>query len=270
MLEKSGDQSLVFLDFLLILGLLHLELFSKLVNLLFLLIENFVLLLLAALSILFSQVLVNFLNILLVSTHHIFHLYDFLIDLLNLCIVLLDAVLEPLSGLWERQVHLIGLELQILLLLGEHGPLLLQVLSSLLQGILPEPGLGLGKSSINVLQLISRVVDILRKHVVLFFQFLVLIPLLWIQVVESRLVLEVDFLDLALVRLDFSLHIPLLSKEVVEVRPLLVVLTLDVHEESLDILWLGVTSILIKRQVVVGQLALVSPDILDESLVLSL
>ena len=53
-LQQSRDKSLVLLDLLLVLGFLHLELLSELVDLLLLLIEDFVLLLFAALSILFS------------------------------------------------------------------------------------------------------------------------------------------------------------------------------------------------------------------------
>ena len=125
MLKEGRDQSLVLFDFLFVLSFLHLELLCKLVNLLFLLIKNFVLLLLATLSVLLSKVLVDFFDILLISIYHLFHLNDLLINLLDLCVILFDTVLESFSGLWKRKVHLVGLELQVLLLLGKHCSLLL-------------------------------------------------------------------------------------------------------------------------------------------------
>jgi len=116
------------------------------------------------------------------------------------------------------------------------------VLSSLLEGILPQARLGLGQSRVNLLQLISGVVDLLSQHVVLFLEFLVLIPLLWVQIVQSCLVVEVDLLDLALVGLDLGLHVSLLTEEVIQVRPLLIVLALNVHIQGLNVLWLGIAS----------------------------
>ena len=240
------------LDLLLVLGLLNLELLSKLVNLLFLLVENFVLLLLAALSIFLAKILLNFSDILLICFNHLLHLNDFLVKLLDLCVILLDSILEPLSSLWKGQVHLVGLKLQIFLLLGEHGSLLLEMLSALLKGILAKSGLSLSESSVDLLELVPRVVDILREHIILLLQLLILVSLLWVQVVQPTLILEVDVLDLTLVGLNLGLHISLLSEKVVEMRSLLIILSLDMHEESLNIFWLSVTSILVKRQIVVG------------------
>jgi len=54
------------------------------------------------------------------------------------------------------------------------------------------------------------------------------------------------------------------------VRSLLVVLVLDVHVQGLDILRLGVTSMLIESQVVIGEVSFKLTNILDESLIFAL
>ena len=136
MLEESGDQSLMLLDLLFVLSFLNLELLSESIDFLFLLIQDLILLLLSTLCVFFSKVLLNLLNILLIGIDHLLHFDNFFIHLLDFGIVLLDTVLESLSSLWQREVHLIGLEFQILLLLSEHGSLLLQMLCSLLESIL--------------------------------------------------------------------------------------------------------------------------------------
>lgn len=51
---------------------------------------------------------------------------------------------------------------------------------------------------------------------------------------------------------------------------LLVILIFDVLVESLNILRLGITSVLVQGQVVVGQITLELANIFDESLVFSL
>jgi len=121
------------------------------------------------------------------------------------------------------------------------------VLSSLLKSILSKSSLSVGQSGVDLLKLVSGVVDLLVEHLVLLLELFVLVSLLWIQVIESSLVLEVDLLDLALVRLNLSLSVSFFREQVVEVRPLFVVLVLDMHVEGLNIFRLGVTSVLVQR-----------------------
>ena len=137
-LKEGGNQCLVLLDFFFVLSLLHLKLLSELVDFLFLLIEDFILLLFTALRIFLSEILIDFFDVLLVGFDHLLHFDNFFVHLLDFGIVLLDTVLKSLSSLWQWQVHFIGLKLEILLLLSEHSPLLLQVLSSLLKSILSQ------------------------------------------------------------------------------------------------------------------------------------
>lgn len=51
---------------------------------------------------------------------------------------------------------------------------------------------------------------------------------------------------------------------------LLIVLVLNVHEECFDVLWLGVTAILIECQIIIGKLTLVPSNILNKSFILFL
>jgi hypothetical protein len=61
-----------------------------------------------------------------------------------------------------------------------------------------------------------------------------------IQIVELAFVGHVNVLDLLLDVRDLVLHVALLSEDLVEMLPLLVILVLDVHEEGLDVLRLGI------------------------------
>ena len=270
MLKQACNQCLAFLDLLLVLTLLLLELLGELVDFLFFLVQDLILLLftLPAGTALFFEIIVNLLNVLLVLVHHLLHLKEVLVHLFELSVVLLDPILETLPCLREWQVHLIRLQLQILFLLHQGGPLIFQMLCSLLQGVLAKACFRLHETGVDLLQFISGVIDFLRKHIVLLLELFILVPLLRIEVVETGLILEVDVLDLLFITLDLRLHIPLVTEEIVQVSSLLIILILYVQVEILNVLWLGVTSVLVKSQIVVGKLTFVLSDILDEGLVL--
>jgi len=85
-----------------------------------------------------------------------------------------------------------------------------------------------------------------------------------VEVVELGLVGVVDLGDLLLDVRDLVLHVALLREDLVEVLSLLVVLVLDVHEEGLDVLGLGVAAVLVEREVVVRELALIPAHVLDQ------
>jgi hypothetical protein len=155
---------LILFDLLIVLNLFSFKLLSEFIDFLLFLVENLILLLLARLSVLFFEVLINFLNVLVVLVDHLFNLEDFFVHLFDLSIILLDTILKSLSGFWKWEVHLIGLKLEILLLFHKGGPLLLEMLSSLLQGIRSELTLRLGKSHVDLLKLVSRVGDFLVEH----------------------------------------------------------------------------------------------------------
>ena len=76
------------------------------------------------------------------------------------------------------------------------------MLGPLLERILSQSRLGLDQACVHFLKLVSGVIDFLSKHVVLLLQLLVLITLLWVKIVQARLILEVDVLDLLLVALN--------------------------------------------------------------------
>jgi len=183
-------------DLLLILVLFDLELLSKLVDFLFLLVEDLVFLFFVVGSSFLPQIILDLSDIGVVSLNHFLHLSDFLVHLLEFSVVLLDSVLKAFPCFWEGQVHFVGLQLQVLLLLQQIGPLFLQVLCPLLERILPESGFGLDESRTDLLQLVSGVVDLLLKQSVLLLQLFVFVTLFRIQIVESRLVLVVDLLNL--------------------------------------------------------------------------
>ena len=126
------------------------------------------------------------------------------------------------------------------------------MLSALLERVLLETVLGILQTLANLFELLSLNADLVRESVVFLLQFLVLVALFWVQVVKACLVRKVDIVDLLLIGVKLVLHISLLSEESVQMRPLLVVLVLDVHVQSLDILRFRVAAMLVKSQVVIG------------------
>ena len=126
------------------------------------------------------------------------------------------------------------------------------MLGSLLKSVLSQPSFSLGKSSICLLELISGVIDFLSEDSIFFLQLFILVSLFRVQIIKSRLILEVDFLDLLLEVLDLSFHISLLTEKIIQVGPLLVILTLNMHVKSFNIFRLGVTSVFVKSQVIIS------------------
>ena len=76
------------------------------------------------------------------------------------------------------------------------------MLGTLLQGVLPQAGLGLDQSRGNFFEIIPRVVDLVGKDVVLLLKLFVLISLGGVQVIEPSLVGKLNLLDLLLVLAD--------------------------------------------------------------------
>lgn len=150
-LKETGNILLTVLDLLFVLCLLVVELESKLIDLLFLLVQDLVFLLLALIAAfaILLQIIVNFLDVLMVLVDHFTHLKKVLVHLLELSVVLLDPVLEALSGFGKWQVHLIGLQLQVFLSLHELRSLILEMLCSLLESILPKFRLSLYQSCVD-------------------------------------------------------------------------------------------------------------------------
>lgn len=274
MLKQGSDSLLIIVHLLLELLLFRFVLLSKLIDLLLLGVENFKLLFsahsLAALSWLVAELVVDVLDVSIVLINHLFEVVDLLVLLLDLGVVLLDAVHKALSGLWEGQVVLVALELKIILSLLKLGLLFAEMLGALLQVILLQTILSLHQSLADILELLALHTNLALKEIVFRLELLVFVALLRVQIVEAGLVCEVDVADLLLVRVKFVLHVAFLSEQVIEVRSLLVVLVLDVHVQGLDILRLGVTSVLIESQVVIGEVSFKLTNILDESLIFAL
>jgi hypothetical protein len=176
---------------------------------------------------------------------------------------LLDAVHESLSGLSKREIVLVADELKVILLFLESDLLFTKDLGTLLERVLLQAGLSCHKSVGDFFKLLTLETDLINQTKVLHLQLLVLVTLLRVQIVEPGLVGEVDIVDLLLVRVKLILHIAFLTEQSVQVGPLLVVLVLDMHVESLDILRLRTTSILIEGQVVIGKFTFKLTNILD-------
>ena len=199
---------------------LLLVLLGKVVDLLLLLVKHFKLLLAAHASTilrLVTQLILDVLDVTIVVVDHFSQVSNLLVLLLDLSIVLLNAVHKALSGLWERQVKLIALQLEILLALLELSLLFTQVLSALLERVLLETVLGILQTLANLFELLSLNADLVRESVVFLLQFLVLVALFWVQVVKACLVRKVDIVDLLLIGVKLVLHISLLGEESVQV-----------------------------------------------------
>lgn len=126
-LKQQSDCRLVIVDLTLILGLFLFETFHEVVDLTLFLVKNLILLsftvlstsALAATRLLLLEILLNLLYVALVGLYHLADISDILLELFDLCIVLLDPVEEALAGLGEGEVHLVGLQLEVVLPLDE-------------------------------------------------------------------------------------------------------------------------------------------------------
>ena len=119
------------------------------------------------------------------------------------------------------------------------------MLSALLEGVLLQSVLGCSEALGDFLELLSLKTNLVLQIVVLLLELLVFIALLGVEIIEAGLVGEVDIVDLLLIRINLILHIALLSKEGVQMSSLFVILVLDMHVESLDILGLSITAMLV-------------------------
>ena len=109
--QESFDGGLGLLDLLEVARLLFLVTLHVIVDFFLLFVEDFVLLhVLAAVLLLVLQVIVDVLDVPLVSFDHPAHVSNLFLLLFDFCVVLLDAVHEPLASFWEWKIHLVCLE----------------------------------------------------------------------------------------------------------------------------------------------------------------
>jgi len=109
--KESFDGGLGLLDLLEVTRLLFLVTLHVIVDLFLLFVEDFVFLhVLAAILFLVLQVVVDVFDVPLVSFDHPAHVSNLFLLLFNFCVVLLDAVHEPLASFWEWKIHLVCLE----------------------------------------------------------------------------------------------------------------------------------------------------------------
>jgi len=141
-LKQCRDRFLRICHLRLHLLLILLVFLSKFVDLLFLRIEHFKLLLAAHAAICTSRSIthltLNVLDITVVRVDHLAQVTDFLVLLLDLRIVLLNSIHETLSCFWEGQIVLIALKLKVLLALLQLRLFFTKVLSTLFERVLLE------------------------------------------------------------------------------------------------------------------------------------
>jgi hypothetical protein len=131
-------------------------------------------------SLLLLQVLLNLLNVTLVRINDLAHIAQIFLDLLDLRIILLDAVEQSLTCLREGQIHLVCLQLKVFLAFHEGAFLLFEVLSTLLKGILLEATLGLDQAAVDFLKVCAVAVDICCETTVFLLELFIFIALLGI------------------------------------------------------------------------------------------
>ena len=144
------------------------------------------------------------------------------------------------------------------------------MLSSLSQVVRPKTCFGLNQSRADILELSSLVINFTSELGIFFLELLVLVSLFWVEIIKTGFILEIDVLDLSLISLNNIFHIFLLREQVIQMSPLLIILDFDMVEKCFDIIWLCVTSIFVKSQVVISKLSFVLPDFHDEWFVFAL
>jgi len=103
------------------------------------------------------------------------------------------------------------------------------MLSALFKSILAKNTLGMGKSRVDVLKLLPRLTDFLKKAIVIVFVLFVVVSLLGVQVIQLSFVSKVDLLDLLFKAWDLILHVTLFTEETIKVSFLLFILITNMH-----------------------------------------
>jgi hypothetical protein len=97
--------------------LLNFKLLKVLIDLFLFFVKNLILLhIFTAIFLFVLQIILYVFDVSLISFNNSSNIIDLFFLLFYLCIVLLDSVHQSFSSLWERQIHLVCLELQILFL----------------------------------------------------------------------------------------------------------------------------------------------------------
>jgi len=199
--KQALDDLLLLGNVYLILSLLFLERGNEFIDLLLLLIEDLVLLLVAISILLLIHVGCDLFDVSLVGVDDLSRFGVFLLELLDLLVLRLDAVHESLTSFGEGQVHFIGLELKGVLAFGQVVLLFTQVLGALLESVLLQTSFGLHESATDFFKLTAVFVDLTLELLVVSLQLLIIIALLRIEVVKLRFIGIVNILNLLLITL---------------------------------------------------------------------
>ena len=98
----------------------------------------------------------------------------------------------------------------------------------------------MAESRVDFLKLAPLVLNICEQLVIVVFVLFVVIALFRVQIVQFSLICKVNFLNLLLVRMNLIFHVSLLREEPVQVRALSIVLILNVHIQSFNVVGLRV------------------------------
>jgi hypothetical protein len=109
-LEQLGNQRLAIFNLLFVLIFFDFKFLREIIDFLFFLVEDFVLLLITLVA-LIPHVRIDFFDILLIGVDRFLHVHLFLLELFKLYVVLFDAILEALSGFVKRKVQVVCLQL---------------------------------------------------------------------------------------------------------------------------------------------------------------
>lgn len=183
--------------------LIILVLLRELIDLLLLVVENLKLFLAThattgALSPIL-QLVFDIFDIAIVGVDHFSQIANLLILLLDLGIVLLDAIHEALASLREGQIVFIALQLQVIFSLLKLRFLLAKMLRPLLKRVLFQAIFGGLQPCSNIFQLLTLDTNLIGQAIVFVLKLFIFVPLLRVQVVKSCLISKVDIIDLLLV-----------------------------------------------------------------------
>jgi hypothetical protein len=197
----------VFLDLLDHIELLCLRLFKfvhELRHIAILLVEQLVLLELAVISVV--HLILHLLDLLLVVVGRLLELSGSSLKFLDLVVIGFDASEESLASLWEGEVQLISLYLEIPLLPLQRHLLVSQLMRLLLQHVLTKRGVSLQHLLVDVLKDLPLVLDLVLQRLVLLLETDILLPLLGVEIGKPLFRLCVSHSNLSLSVLNLLLH----------------------------------------------------------------
>jgi hypothetical protein len=184
----------------------------------------------------------------------------------NQSVIFFHSVKNSVSGLWQRKVGFVQLNLVISLLCLKLCDLLFQKMAFQLLAVHFQLVLRVRKFTKQLLHLALLFAVLSHEIIVFAHEPLILASLIRIEFIQSHLHLLVDACQLVLKNFGFLFNFFSLQKDLIELRLKLIILVFDMLVGNFDIFRSGIDPKFIQSQIVISQLPFETSDFSGQTL----